>query len=133
MSALRRALAALTLLSAGSASAADGPLAYAREDYWFRYPARLVVFQDYVYSDASVAGGKHVVVLRHRDAQAGDLRSIEINMLRSLTSRRGCNDYALCRVVDGVVIGTESQDPEMSAALETIAATFRRASSSAAP
>jgi len=133
MTALRRALAALTLLAAGSAAAAQAPLTYAREDYSFRYPPRLVVYQDYVYADASVPGSKHVVVLRHRDAQAGDLRSIEINMLRSLRARRACADYASCRLVDGVTIGTDSEDPEMRAALDVIAGSFRRASASAAP
>ena len=96
-------------------------LAFKAGDFEFRYPADLVVLQDYVYSETS----PHVVVLRHKDAESGDSRSIEINMLRSLRRRLSCADYALCRSVDGIVIGTDSQDPEFKKDFETVTSTFR--------
>ncbi len=114
------------LLVAGLAPAAEQPLTYARGEYTFQYPAELIVLQDYDYAEVTLPGGGHVVVLSHRDAQVGDLRSIEINMLRSLKRRQTCADYAACRVVDGVVIGTNSQDPELQRAFGVVTATFRR-------
>lgn len=113
-------------LSAGLASAAAVPVRYSRGEYSFEYPADLIVAQDYVYGDASAPGSKHVVVLRHRDAQSGDLRFIEINMLMNLGRRETCADYSVCRVVDGVVIGTNSQDPDLRQAFETVVTTFQR-------
>lgn len=100
---------------------------YARAgDFQFSYPSQLLVLQDFVYSDASVDGPLHTVVLRHRDAEAGDLRSIEINGLRSLKQKYDCRDYSVCRVVDGVVIGTNSEDPDFAKALDAVADSFRR-------
>ena len=95
-------------------------------DYEFRYPADLVVLQDYAYPEASVPGPEHVVVLRHRDAEAGDLRSIEINMLRSFRQRLTCVDYDVCKTVDGVVIGTNSRDPEFLKSFGRVVGSFRK-------
>ena len=119
-------LAVVPWLAAGTAAASEPLLEYSRGDYAFEYSPALLVDQDYVYSDASAPGSEHVVVLRDRDAQEGDLRVIEINMLRTLKRRASCADYAVCRVVDGVVIGTNSEDPDLRRAFETVAATFRR-------
>jgi hypothetical protein len=94
-------------------------------DYSFKYPPHLLVLQDYVYKSA--AASAHVVVLRHKDAEDGDLRSIEINMLRSLEQRRTCNDYSVCATVEGVVIGTNSEDPEFGEAFKTVVGSFRHA------
>ena len=103
------------------------PSDYARAgDFEFRYPKRLLVLQDFVYLDASVEGPLHTVVLRDRDAEAGDLRSIEINALRSLKQKYDCRDYSVCRVVDGVVIGTNSEDPDFAKALDAVANSFKR-------
>lgn len=119
----------LTLLAAVAAPLEryQSPPEFAKSgDFSFDYLPQLLVAQDYVYSDASVPGARHIVVLRHKDAQSGDLRSIEINMLRSLKQRLTCSDYAVCKTVKGVAIGTHSEDPEFQAALETVAGSFER-------
>ena len=97
-----------------------------RGDFEFRYPEEFVVLQDYAYTDASAPGCAHVVVLRHKDAGIGDLRSIEINMLRSLSQRMRCEDYAVCRTVEDIVIGSHSEDSELRTAFDTVVSTFRR-------
>jgi hypothetical protein len=108
------------------AAAAAATLPYSGQDFEFSYPPELVLLQDFVYSEASVEGPKHVVVLRHRDSEAGDLRHIEINMLQDLTRAKRCEQYEVCRKVDGVVIGTNSLDPEFSKAFESVVTTFKR-------
>ena len=105
----------------------ESPADYARGgDFTFRYPPQLVVLQDFVYHDAAVTGPGHILVLRHKDAEAGDLRFIEINMLRSLKKRMYCEDYTICKVVDGVVIGTNSEDPDFQKAFQAVVASFKR-------
>lgn len=101
-------------------------LVYSGADFEFRYSEELIVLQDFVYSEARVDGSKHVVVLRHKDAELGDLRSIEINMLPSLDRSPDCGRYTLCRVVDGVVIGTNSEDSDFAKTFETVADSFKR-------
>jgi hypothetical protein len=101
-------------------------LVYAGADYQFRYPEELVILQDFVYSDAKIEGPKHVVVLRHKDAELGDLRSIEINLLPALDKAPSCGRYTLCREVDGVVIGTNSEDSDFRKAYDAVTASFTR-------
>jgi hypothetical protein len=101
-------------------------LSYASSDYEFRYPDDLVVLQDFVYSDATIDGSKHVVVLRHKDAELGDLRSIEINMLAALNRAPTCQRYTSCREIDGIVIGTNSQDEDFLKAFGAVARSFKR-------
>ena len=114
------------LASLAVALDASGAVHYAAGDFSFDYPSDLLVLQDYVYTEASAPGSAHVVVLRHRDAEAGDLRSIEINMLRSLRRRQTCGEYTSCRVVDGIVIGTNSEDEGLKRAFEAVTNTFKR-------
>lgn len=95
-------------------------------DFAFSYPQALIVLQDYVYAESSSPTAAHVVVLRHRDAEPGDLRSVEINMLRSMRQRLTCADYAVCKTVDGVVIGTDSEDKEFQRAFQEIVSSFKR-------
>lgn len=123
----------LTALSAGPPSPPEGARLYrsppesaAYGDYAFLYPRELLVLQDFVYADAARLGPLHVVVLGHRDAEDGDLRFIEINMLRSLSQRHTCADYTACETVDGVVIGTNSEDARFREAFMTVIKTFRR-------
>lgn len=110
------------------AAAAAASLTYSGTDFEFHYPPELVVLQDFVYAEASAPGSKHVVVLRHRDSEAGDLRRIEINMLQDFTRGKRCEQYELCRKVDGIVIGTNSLDPDFARAFESVARTFKKAS-----
>lgn len=103
------------------------PSDYARAgNFEFQYPSRLLVQQDFVYAEAGVEGPLHTVILRDRAAEAGDLRSIEINGLRSLKEKYGCEDYSVCRVVDGVVIGTNSEDPDFMKVFDAVANSFKR-------
>lgn len=95
-------------------------------DFEFRYSANLIVQQDYVYAEATTPGPRHTIVLRHRDAEDGDLRVIEINGLRSLRQKNACEDYDLCKVVDGVVIGTDCLDPDFRPAFDEVVRTFRK-------
>jgi hypothetical protein len=95
-------------------------------NFAFTYPVELVVLQDYVYTDAAVPGDRHIVILRHKDAETGDLRFVEINMLRSLHQRMSCVDYTYCHYADGVVIGTNSEDPEFRKAFEAVVGSFKR-------
>ena len=101
-------------------------LAYSGADFDFRYPDALVVLQDFVYTEARIDGSKHVIVLRHKDAELGDLRSIEINLLPALDRRPNCDRYTLCREVDGIVIGTNSEDPQFRKIYEAVAASFTK-------
>ena len=102
-------------------------LTYSAGEYQFNYPPDLIILQDHVYREA---GGAHVVVLRHKDAESGDLRTVEIGNLRSLSQPYRCVDYTACRLKDGVVIGTNSEDPEFQRAFEDISGSFRRRSKS---
>lgn len=130
----RRSLLAGILVTEGASAQTNesmavykSPLEFASfGDYEFSYPKEFIVLQDYAYTEASAPGRAHIVVLRHKDSETGDLRSIEINMLRSLSRRMRCEDYTVCRAVDDIVIGSNSEDPELRKAFDTVVSTFRR-------